>query len=75
MSQKPKIAMLVANQCAPDTRVIKQAETLVDAGYDVRVICFGGASLPLIEVVNGVTYERIQPSVWRYILYRLGCYR
>ena len=59
MSRK-KIAMLVSNPCSPDFRVNKQAESLVEAGYEVRVFCTWrpGLGIPTQETINGVTYVR-----------------
>lgn len=55
-----RVAMLVSNPCDPDYRVVKQAETLARAGYEVRVFCTwkAGLGIPIQEVVNGVTYVR-----------------
>lgn len=55
-----KVAIVVPNPCDPDYRVVKQAEALVRAGYDVRVFCTKpyGSNLPDLEVVNGVEYAR-----------------
>lgn len=60
MSATTKIAMLVSNPCNPDFRVIKQAESLAAAGYEVRVFCTWkpGLGIPTHEVINGVTYVR-----------------
>lgn len=57
---KKRIAMLVSNPCSPDYRVIKQAESLARAGYEVRVFCTWkpGLGIPTYEMVNGVTYVR-----------------
>lgn len=55
-----RIAMLVSNPCSPDYRVIKQAESLAKAGYEVRVFCTWkpGLRIPTHEIINGVTYVR-----------------
>lgn len=52
--------MVVPNTCSPDYRVMKQAEGLVQAGYEVRVYCTWkpGIGLPIQETINGVTYVR-----------------
>ena len=57
---KKKIAMLVSNPCNPDYRVVKQAESLAAAGYEVRVFCVWrrGIGVPVYEEINGVTYVR-----------------
>ena len=52
--------MVVPNVCNPDFRVMKEAESLAAAGYDVRVYCSWkpGLGLPMKETINGVTYIR-----------------
>ena len=57
---KIRVAMLVSNPCSPDFRVNKQAESLANAGYDVRVFCTWkpGLGIPVRERINGVTYVR-----------------
>ncbi len=56
------VVMLVNNPCVNDSRVIKSAEALVEFGWQVTVICRYAANLLVSEVINGVTYIRIQPS-------------
>ena len=55
-----KVAFLVANDCNPDFRVIKEAESLVKAGNEVRIFCMLpiGSNLPKEEMINGVLYIR-----------------
>lgn len=55
-----KVAFLVANDCNPDFRVIKEAESLVSAGREVRIFCLlpVGSNLPREEKINGVVYIR-----------------
>ncbi|OJI91931.1 hypothetical protein LY10_04259 [Planktotalea frisia] len=57
---RTKIAVVVPNPCDPDYRVVKQAETLAQAGYEVRVFCTKprGSDLPDLEIINGVEYVR-----------------
>lgn len=51
--------MLVRSPGLYDTRVRKEAATLADAGYDVRVIARAGQGVPTHDEVGGVTYHRI----------------
>jgi len=62
-----KIAMIVNNPCAPDTRVTKEAESLTKYGYQVRVFCKTGPGLPVFETQNGVEYYRIEFSPMRVL--------
>lgn len=55
-----KVAIIVPNVCDPDYRVVKQAETLARAGYDVRVFCgaLQATDAPALETLGGVDYVR-----------------
>lgn len=55
-----RISMVVPNACDPDFRVVKEAQTLAAAGYDITLFATRTASsdLPDIEQINGVTYRR-----------------
>ncbi len=56
-----RVLMLLENNCFPqDNRVRQEAETLVEAGYQVSVICPQRAGLPRREVVNGVYVYRFK---------------
>ena len=70
--EKNRIAMIVPNPCDPDYRVVKQAQTLVQAGYQVRVFCTrpSGSDLPSFEIVNGVEYTRLDWSTRAIITLR-----
>ncbi|MEZ5775107.1 MAG: glycosyltransferase [Hyphomicrobiaceae bacterium] len=54
-----RIAMIVSNPCNPDYRVIKEAESLVRHGHEVRIFCTARKGVPDEETVNGVSYQRI----------------
>jgi glycosyltransferase involved in cell wall biosynthesis len=51
--------MLVRNAFTHDTRVEREARTLVDAGYAVTIIAEGGPGLPQTEQRAGATVHRI----------------
>ncbi|MEM9404711.1 MAG: glycosyltransferase [Acidobacteriota bacterium] len=55
----PLAVMFVANPFVYDTRVEKQAQTLLDWGFRVRVLCRADASLPALETRRGVQIERL----------------
>lgn len=55
--------MVVGNPCAPDNRVVKQAEFLASQGHNVRIYCTAKAGIPLNEIVNGVEYYRIEFNI------------
>jgi glycosyltransferase involved in cell wall biosynthesis len=57
-SGKARVVMLVANGCANDARVIKEAESLARHGHLVRVVCVAEPGLASFAVSNGVAYER-----------------
>lgn len=51
--------MLVSNPATHDNRVIKQAESLSDLGYDVTLYCYGTTDENRISFKNGVKYNRV----------------
>jgi len=55
-----KIVIVVPNECNPDFRVVKQAETLARFGHEVIVYCgaFRLGEAKALECVNAVTYIR-----------------
>lgn len=55
-----RVAMVVPNPCDPDFRVVKEAQSLAGAGYEVTLFATRpkGSTLPDTEVMNGVTYRR-----------------
>ena len=55
------VVMLLNNPCINDSRVIKSAEALVQGGWRVTVVCRQQGSLPVVEEVGGVTYQRLEP--------------
>lgn len=64
-SSRPRVAMIVNNPCIRhpmirDARVIREAEALAAAGFEVRVFCrtWRDADVPPLEVINGVAYAR-----------------
>lgn len=60
-----KIIFAVPNECNPDFRVVKQAETLAALGHDVRVYCavLRPTTAQDEEIINGVCYIRRAWSV------------
>lgn len=56
---QPRVAFLVNNPCAPDHRVIKQAEALVKAGCTVRIFCKAQRGVPIYENIRSVEYIRL----------------
>ena len=58
-----KVAMIGANPCFPDYRVIKEAESLANEGHHVRIYCTTRKDVPIYEVVSGVEYMRIPFSI------------
>jgi glycosyltransferase involved in cell wall biosynthesis len=55
----PKVCMFLLNNFAFDSRVEREASTLVAAGFDVTVIALRYGGLPAHEERNGVTIKRI----------------
>jgi glycosyltransferase involved in cell wall biosynthesis len=51
--------MLLANEFVHDTRVYKQAQSLISWGCDVHVIAIAKPHLPVSEVVDGIHVHRV----------------
>lgn len=62
IKSRTRIAMLVWNPCINDSRVIKEAEGLVSAGFEVTVFCLTADNAPDRERRNGVDYQRLTPA-------------
>jgi glycosyltransferase involved in cell wall biosynthesis len=68
-----------ANYPVGETRVQRQALALVDAGFEVDVICLRGAEEPKSEIVEGVNVRRLPvrrrrgsgmvPQLFEYLLF------
>jgi glycosyltransferase involved in cell wall biosynthesis len=59
LSRRPRVTMLLENDLYPeDVRVRDEAHSLVEAGYEVRVIAPRGAGQALKAALDGVTVER-----------------
>ena len=58
-----KVLMLLSNPFRPDPRVHREARALVNAGYQVTIICWDRAqSSPKEETIDGIRIIRIGPS-------------
>ncbi len=54
-----KIVMLLSNAFRPDPRVLKEAHTLVKAGYRVTVLCWDRkCEFPQCEQIDGIDIQR-----------------
>jgi glycosyltransferase involved in cell wall biosynthesis len=62
MNEVPRthVVMLLRNDYTHDTRVEKEAQTLVGAGYRVTVVAEAGAGLETREVRDGVHVRRVR---------------
>lgn len=56
---QPRVAILVNNPCINDSRVIKEAETLAEQGWDVKVFCRSSNNSANTVTESGVSYLRI----------------
>ncbi|MDQ2934094.1 MAG: glycosyltransferase family 4 protein [Chloroflexota bacterium] len=57
---RPRVTMLVRNSFTHDSRVEKEATTLVGAGYDVTVVADSAPGLSLREERDGYTVHRVE---------------
>ena len=67
---QPRVVMLVANHFLHDTRVYKEARSLIEWGCEVHVIALCDPELPVSEEVDGIHVRRI--SMRRGDLWRLA---
>ncbi|MEP7762952.1 glycosyltransferase [Sanguibacter sp. 25GB23B1] len=62
-ARRPRVAVLVYNDCHSDTRVLKSAATLVEAGADVRIFAIArpaaGYPAGVWRLESGVVLERL----------------
>lgn len=67
-----KICMFVLNSCTDDARVIKEANTLGRAGYEIKVIAVFNDTCKLIEKKESFTNYRVQTTgILSYIKFKL----
>ena len=60
-----RVAALVTNPCAPDPRVMKQAETIAKSGAEVTIFCMeGDEDVPNSQTLNGVKYHRLPSMIY-----------
>ena len=52
--------MLLKNHFINDSRVLKEASSLINNGYLVSIFCLSDDLLPRIETINGIKVRRIQ---------------
>lgn len=55
-----RVAVLVSNPCVSDARVLKMAAVARDAGYDVQIFATGSPTTAPYEIVDGITFHRIE---------------
>jgi len=54
-----KVLMLLTNSFINDSRVLKEARSLVRAGYDVTLACYNYGDLSKKEMIEGIKVRRI----------------
>lgn len=74
MTAQPRVTMLLRNSFTHDSRVEKEATTLVGAGYDVTVVAESASGLPLGEGRDGYTVRRVERPPTRLRGLRLLAY-
>jgi glycosyltransferase involved in cell wall biosynthesis len=55
----PSIWMLLTNPCVSDSRVLREARALADAGYDVRIVATQAPGTPEVESRDGFRIVRV----------------
>lgn len=61
-ARKPRVIMFVRNNCNNDARVLKEARTLVENGYDVRILGLLVDTQVEEEVRDGIRITRVPPT-------------
>jgi glycosyltransferase involved in cell wall biosynthesis len=63
-----RVQMLISNEFRPDPRLLKEAGTLVRAGYEVQVLAWDreGSGLPRRERMQGIQVRRFRIPGGRY---------
>lgn len=83
MSKNKNILMLLNNHFTHDSRVLKEATSLIKVGYDLTLRCYNDEGLAEQETVDGIKVERILYTsrkytknkihkLWLLILYFIG---
>jgi glycosyltransferase involved in cell wall biosynthesis len=57
-----RIGMILDKEFPPDPRVANEAQTLIDAGFDVRLFCLNFKSEPKSEEINNLKINRFSMS-------------
>lgn len=57
-----KVLFILRNHFTNDSRVLKEATTLISAGYDVTIRCLWDQKLKKLELINNIKIERITYS-------------
>ena len=68
---RPRVCMFVYNNFTNDSRVQKEAETLIQGGYEVTVLALLDARTEPHENRNGINIARIGVNPWHLRLTRL----
>lgn len=66
--RKPRVVMLLLNPFEHDTRVYKQAQSLIAWGCEVHIVALTKKGLPLEEVIDGIQVHRVtapRRDLWR----------
>ena len=60
--EQPKVVMLLANEFLHDTRVSKQARSLIKWGCEVHIVALARPGLAAFEVIDGIQVHRVTKS-------------
>ncbi|HWB19155.1 MAG TPA: glycosyltransferase family 4 protein, partial [Phycisphaerales bacterium] len=70
--RKPRVVMLLANEFVHDTRVYKEARSLIEWGCDVTVIAAAAPHVKKHEVQDDITVLRVENSRWNLVRLAVG---
>ena len=59
MTASKSVLMLLTNNFVNDSRVLKEATSLIKFGYNVKILCFGDDILPQNEIYQDIHVQRM----------------
>lgn len=65
MADRKRLVMLLLNPCTHDTRVMKEAMSLTNHGFEVHIVALMKPGLEPVQDVDGITIHRIKPTLIR----------
>ncbi|MCH2149771.1 MAG: hypothetical protein MK095_10090, partial [Phycisphaerales bacterium] len=68
VADRKRLVMLLLNDCTHDTRVMKEATSLSNHGFEVHIVALMNPGLESVQDVNGITIHRITKRLFTFKL-------